>query len=269
MCIRALDYCPPVDITFGEYLRAIITADFEIIPDDDLEYRVAFIESFRRWGIYPSDLQTLSATALRWRGLQFGESAQFLAGALQAAREFADKTRYLCSSDDPGFRGMPVRERLFRFARTWRGILHAHLTERIAALGDDERAKLGLDLGLDFSTGRESFEVHALRISEKQGPDNEMQCHLIVQLLQHRTETSSSGPFVFSGGCTLIIDEPSLEVKYSIVKRIGQETRLRAARAAIDRSEDMRTLYLAGTPFTGTGDRFAIVHRMGEEAANA
>ena len=22
MCIRALDYCPPVDITFGEFLRA-------------------------------------------------------------------------------------------------------------------------------------------------------------------------------------------------------------------------------------------------------
>ena len=25
MCIRALDYCPPVDLTFGEYLRALIT----------------------------------------------------------------------------------------------------------------------------------------------------------------------------------------------------------------------------------------------------
>ncbi|RYD82945.1 MAG: peptidase S8, partial [Verrucomicrobiaceae bacterium] len=25
MCIRALDYCPPVDLTFGDYLRALIT----------------------------------------------------------------------------------------------------------------------------------------------------------------------------------------------------------------------------------------------------
>src|SRR5262249_4920773 len=25
MCLRALDYCPPVDLTFGEYLRALIT----------------------------------------------------------------------------------------------------------------------------------------------------------------------------------------------------------------------------------------------------
>src|SRR5208282_933202 len=28
MCIRALDYCPPVDVTFGDYLRAMITSDY-------------------------------------------------------------------------------------------------------------------------------------------------------------------------------------------------------------------------------------------------
>src|SRR6185437_7273650 len=33
MCIRALDYCPPVDLTFGDYLRAIITADHDLVPD--------------------------------------------------------------------------------------------------------------------------------------------------------------------------------------------------------------------------------------------
>src|SRR5262249_7808051 len=33
ICIRALDYCPPVDITFGEYLRAVVTADRDLVPD--------------------------------------------------------------------------------------------------------------------------------------------------------------------------------------------------------------------------------------------
>jgi hypothetical protein len=32
MCIRALDYCPPVGITFGDYLRAIVTADLNFNP---------------------------------------------------------------------------------------------------------------------------------------------------------------------------------------------------------------------------------------------
>src|SRR5258705_2861208 len=59
MCVRALDYCPPVDITFGEYLRALITADMDLMPDDPHKYRIAFIEAFRRRGIYPRDVTTL------------------------------------------------------------------------------------------------------------------------------------------------------------------------------------------------------------------
>jgi hypothetical protein len=60
MCIRALDYCPPVDISFGDYLRALITADFDLVPDDDLGYRIALIDAFKRRGIYPRDIRTLS-----------------------------------------------------------------------------------------------------------------------------------------------------------------------------------------------------------------
>src|SRR5262249_4657873 len=43
ICIRALDYCPPVDIRFGEYLRALITADVDVVPNDKLDYPTAFI----------------------------------------------------------------------------------------------------------------------------------------------------------------------------------------------------------------------------------
>ena len=38
MCIRALDYCPPVEITFGDYLRALITEDAELVPEDERGY---------------------------------------------------------------------------------------------------------------------------------------------------------------------------------------------------------------------------------------
>tara|TARA_R110000751_G_scaffold288076_4_gene393297 strand:- start:152449 stop:154674 length:2226 start_codon:yes stop_codon:yes gene_type:complete len=68
MCIRAIDYCPPVDITFGDFLRAIITADLDINPVDECGYRVAFVESFRAWGIYPHGTRSMSIESLRWPG---------------------------------------------------------------------------------------------------------------------------------------------------------------------------------------------------------
>ena len=66
ICIRALDYCPPIDITFGEYLRALITADFDAVRDDNSGYRVAFISAFRDRGIFPSNVAHLAVDSLIW-----------------------------------------------------------------------------------------------------------------------------------------------------------------------------------------------------------
>ena len=72
MCIRALDYCPPVDITFGDYLRAIVTADSDIVKDDSRNYRLAFIDAFRKRGIYPEGIKTLSEESLHFKDLDMG-----------------------------------------------------------------------------------------------------------------------------------------------------------------------------------------------------
>jgi hypothetical protein len=66
MCIRAIDYCPPVDITFGDYLRAIVTAGVDLDPEDDHGYRIAIIESFRAWGIHPRRIRGMSSASLEW-----------------------------------------------------------------------------------------------------------------------------------------------------------------------------------------------------------
>jgi len=66
MCIRAIDYCPPVGITFGDYLRAIVTADYDMNPDDTDNYRLAFVENFRRWGISPRNMLSMSVESLLW-----------------------------------------------------------------------------------------------------------------------------------------------------------------------------------------------------------
>jgi hypothetical protein len=65
MCLRAFEYLPPVDVTFGDYLRAIVTADFELNPRDEFERRVSFIDAFRARGIYAPAVSSLAEEALR------------------------------------------------------------------------------------------------------------------------------------------------------------------------------------------------------------
>jgi hypothetical protein len=55
MSIRALDYCPPTDINFSDFLSALLTIDHEVVPDDTkFGYRDALLESFRTYGIRPA-----------------------------------------------------------------------------------------------------------------------------------------------------------------------------------------------------------------------
>ena len=65
MCLRAFEYLPPVDVTFGDYLRALVTADFELNPRDEFERRAAFIDAFRVRGIFAPAVSSLAEEALR------------------------------------------------------------------------------------------------------------------------------------------------------------------------------------------------------------
>ncbi|TWI31100.1 hypothetical protein IQ26_04603 [Mesorhizobium tianshanense] len=70
MCIRGLDYVPPVNVTFGDYLRGIITADADLYADDEHNYRVAFLEAFLAWGIVPRNVKIMSVETMLWPMLE-------------------------------------------------------------------------------------------------------------------------------------------------------------------------------------------------------
>lgn len=56
VCIRALDYLPPVDLTFRDYLSALLTADLQINPDGDrYRYRAMLKDTFAAYGIEPAN----------------------------------------------------------------------------------------------------------------------------------------------------------------------------------------------------------------------
>lgn len=59
MCIRALDYCPPVHLVFGDFLSAVLTADHEIRPADaKYHFRNHLRRNFAAYGIAPASPRT-------------------------------------------------------------------------------------------------------------------------------------------------------------------------------------------------------------------
>lgn len=66
MVVRAFDYLPVVDPTFGDLVRAIVTADRDLYPDDTAHLRGRLVESLRVSGIYPTDVGSLADDALVW-----------------------------------------------------------------------------------------------------------------------------------------------------------------------------------------------------------
>jgi hypothetical protein len=229
MCIRALDYVPPVDVTFGDYLRALITADFDLVPDDDLGYRVAFVEAFRRRGIYPLDVDTLSVETLRWRGATLDGHVDIQSKILGQLRRYAEICVYAQS-----------REALFK--ETWKRRIGLHqMLDRYFKKDPAAAAKLGLE-------AERPFEVHALRTLLRIGPDGQHLPQAVVALTQ-ATEVEVPGTNttrLFRGGSTLVVDLHQKTLKYVIGKRIDAQHRRRRMQEflAAVRADAVRALLL-------------------------
>ncbi len=108
LIVRALDYCPPVDIKLAEFLRAMITADHALNPDDPCAIREALIDAFRVRGVMPRNVLTLSEDSLLWNPprvelpkvtrLSFGQTRFGSApGRPVPAEERQDQARALCT----------------------------------------------------------------------------------------------------------------------------------------------------------------------------
>ncbi|MEP7021874.1 MAG: hypothetical protein ABI808_14605, partial [Pseudonocardiales bacterium] len=66
MVVRAFDFLPVVDVTFGDVVRAIVTADRALYPEDAGQLRATLVECLRRRGIYPVRISSLADEALSW-----------------------------------------------------------------------------------------------------------------------------------------------------------------------------------------------------------
>lgn len=267
MCIRAIDYLPPVDVTFGAYLRAIITADLEQIDDDRYAYRTAFIESFRHFGLLPTNLRTMSVETLQLSA-PVNPQPEWLAGAIRRLRI--------------DWRSTPSRWQIYKRQNLRARALHKILNEYILKQGATAAAELGLQLGLpkyDSETGEEvkpappgstTFEVRVVRAAQRVRPDGEISEQIIVVLAQRRPEPVDgrdveNGFFWFRGGATLIISPRNVdrqpEIRYFVwkplsdSKRLGRERQFRGYPA----DQTLRALYFGDRGIAGA-EPFAALH---------
>lgn len=223
ICIRALDYCPPVDLTFGDYLRAIVTADADLVPDDDQCYRVAFIEAFRKRGIYPRGVRTLSETSLRWpRGDRLDEQARsaigFIAGKLES---LPYKTQVGISRANIFKNWMEYQAKVHELIETKNAYLKLGDLERLTGLvmSRATRAEVKKNRGVPV------FEVHSVRPARQRGPQGEELNYVVLCITQRRDLIVDGETMEFPGGCTLILDLDTLSLRYAISKPVLDQRR--------------------------------------------
>lgn len=259
ICIRALDYCPPVDLTFGDYLRALITADHDLVPNDPWAYRVAIAESFRKLAILPENLPTFGEETLLWRGPE-SDSVEKLFQHVRKELERLDGLIHL--DGGPGQRAVPypgVREQSFGLIRKTRRDLHDKMIAYILRLPADQRGLLGKEIGLDLSGTRPSFEVHTIALAERQGPDGRMIQQFVVTLVQtHSRQTEGSEIVELLSGSTILLQRSDHSVRYIIHKR-PTEKRLDKNIAFAAAQMANENPYFRVSP----NQRFALIHESG------
>lgn len=195
ICIRALDYCPPVDIRFGDFLRAMITADRDLVREDPHGYRAALIDAFRLRGIRPTNVTSYAEESLLWC------PPEVLGGKVPRC-EGLDFNPFKPSTP-PQARNNAVK-------------LNEFGTKNAEALG------------LTPNVPVQPFSFHPVH---RIGPNGQLKMEIVVELMQQQKvpldpENKKSPKITFRGGVALVIDqEPGSEgeVRYAIQKKLGMD----------------------------------------------
>jgi len=252
MCIRALDYCPPVDITFGDFLRGVISADVDLVPDDPHQYRIAFVEAFRARGIHPDDTRSMSieslvhgpglAASLTHANLQgkFVALATFLRQArevltyAQSRQEVFDVTRrFIIGGHVPepgaaeGTVALPgLHQRLFESFED-AGSLGSLEALTGLVFGPDWES-LGVRTSKAYGVGP-SFQVRALHLASRPTPDDRISNLIVLSIVQRagarlvRPGPGTHGEAAWNVEPCLLPDDPAQRPS-DVVEVLGSTT---------------------------------------------
>ena len=236
MCIRAFDYLPPIDVTFGDFLRALVTADFEMAPRDLYGQRALTVEAFRRRGIHPEGVTSLAEVSLVWDPPEH-DLPRFPIGLIadlaSAAREFGQ----VRTGRERNGRGSGITDSEPAAKRRYAPLLKEYA---------DRNAKaLHLDPNLEINVG-------GFHSSYRVAPDGQLLIDIVAQFEQCLEETSDELGGVPMRGGTTVVASADGEVRYVISKPLisGASTSIkrREAKDRRDRQYEFVDLCDQGDP---------------------
>jgi hypothetical protein len=243
--IRAIDYLPPVDVRLGEYLRAIISADTTLVPDDPWNYREAFIDAFRQRGIYPRDVMSLNEDSLLWHPPR---------GDLEPIEKLS--FREIWFAGDPGA-PVTVGEQIAQACEL--GEYVTTTPQRLKQFGLVEAGNEELEN--DTVTLPQIESVRTLR---RVGPDGNTVFDTVAEILQTRKVRPRDGKpgFDIYGGSTVILDSQGnvgTVITKSVVGERRLDRRLEFLESAVSRRfwklENKRYVPRGTSPFMALCDR--------------
>jgi hypothetical protein len=300
ICVRALDYCPPVDINFGDYLRALLTADRDMVPEDEEGYRVAFVESFQKRGIFPIGVKSMSVEALCYKEenadvidpkvrtllVDFLKNFKEVIGYETHRQKIYERTKEFIGGLD--YRsGQPLSSGGLhgRFALKFledpdSRQRFGELTGLVFPNNKEECETAGFEFSYEYDTAR--YQIANLWLASRVTPDGTIVNHVIVNLLQRRgieasfdddqfrvnsyfipgQKLNDRNNFIFRGGSTLIFDLDTACLKYAIKKDINDRDRMeQQLRFTTNRYPGAESFtYFDEAMLSAVGGPFAFMH---------
>ncbi len=222
LCARAVDYCPPVDITFGDFLRALITVNIDLKAEDGRMVRDALMQAFRVRGIFPENASFFSQDALCWPRVPKWSDDNPAEDALPpvVAKIKHPKTGQIEETKlvfgNPN--GLTTEEKDINGA-----VLRQYAEDHAARLGFDDDPSLPAE----FKPYAPSFHP-VFRIAR----DGSLRTDMVIELVQTKRVPFAAGmprtgSFPFRAGVTLIVSAPEVrrfgpeglpEVRYAVKK---------------------------------------------------
>ncbi|MFI6775239.1 hypothetical protein [Nocardia sp. NPDC050412] len=190
MVVRSFDYLPVLDVNFGDVVRAIVTADRGLYPEDRQHLRSTLVEALRRRGIWPISVTSLTDEALVWQrpdtrlNLGDGDHQVDLSRVILSASKDLDpigipgELRTPAVPDGNGTSG--------RDDSSTRRSVFEQVAQELIGWADSNAARIGLDPNFKIS-------CEGIHVSYRMAGDRLPRPELAIQLLQRRADLEDAG----------------------------------------------------------------------------